>query len=363
MSTDTREAAFMEQALALALKGRGRVSPNPMVGCVLVKGGRLVGRGFHGRFGGPHAEVEALRAAGRRARGATAYVTLEPCRHFGKTPPCTQALVRAGVRKVVAAMTDPDPKVAGKGIAELRRAGIRVEVGLLREKARELNRAYVTHRTLGRPYVILKAACSLDGKIGTSSGESKWITSPASRRQAHVLRSQSDGILVGVNTILRDDPELTSHGAGRDPVRIVLDTELRVPPKAKVLRPGGPMTILATARRSGPKLRRIKGDHVSLVQARQKDGRVDLKDLLGRLHKLGISTLLVEGGSAVHTSFLADRLVDEVRVFVAPKLIGGEKAPTLFEGDGTGPLRRALRLKDCSVRRIGADFLFEGRLD
>jgi diaminohydroxyphosphoribosylaminopyrimidine deaminase/5-amino-6-(5-phosphoribosylamino)uracil reductase len=361
MRFDPRDAVFMKEALELALKGLGRASPNPMVGCVLVKGGKVVGRGYHAQFGGPHAEVGALKQAGKRARGATAYVTLEPCCHFGKTPPCTAALIEAGVKKVVAAMGDPDARVHGKGFAELKAAGIKVESGLLEDEARELNRAYIVHRTQGRPYVVLKAAASLDGKIVAANGESKWITSPQARREAHLLRSRADGILVGIGTVLADDPELTSHGAGRDPVRVILDSELRIPPKAKVLRPGGPLTVIATAVKSPAKLARLKRANLSLVQVKRVNGGVDLRDLLSKLQRIGIATLLVEGGSKVHTSFLDQDLVDEVRLFIAPKLIGGEKSKTIFEGAGR-PLARALKLASGDVRRVGEDFLFSGRL-
>jgi len=362
MATETREAAWMGEALALARKGLGRVSPNPMAGCVLVRSGRVVGRGWHGRFGGPHAEVAALAQAGGQADGATAYVTLEPCGFFGKTPPCTQALVRAGVRRVVAAMADPDPRVNGRGLQQLRAAGLEVSSGLLREAARALNRAYVVHRTLGRPYVILKAAASLDGKLGTPSGESRWITSEAARRQVHRMRGEVDGVLVGINTVLKDDPLLTSHGAGHDPVRVILDSDLRIHGRAKVLKAGGPLTVIATARRSLPRLARLRGDHLCLLQVKQDEGRVDLRDLLRQLGRMGITTLLVEGGSTVHTSFLTARLVDEVRIFIAPKLIGGKGALTLFEGPGPDALSSAIRLRGAQVERIGEDFLFTARV-
>jgi diaminohydroxyphosphoribosylaminopyrimidine deaminase/5-amino-6-(5-phosphoribosylamino)uracil reductase len=359
MASDPRGVEFMSEALALARKGLGRVSPNPMVGCVLVRKGSVVGRGWHARFGGPHAEAAALADAGRKAKGATAYVTLEPCRHWGKTPPCTDALIRAGVRRVVAAMADPDERVAGKGFAALRAAGIRVERGLLEDEARELNRSYIVHRTLGRPYVVLKAAASLDGKIVSADGESKWITSPRARKEGRLLRSRADGVLVGINTVLADDPELTSRGAGRDPVRIVLDTALRIPPKAKVLKPGGPMTVIATSVRSPGKLARLKAGHLSLVQVRRNGRGVDLKDLLSKLHRMGISSLLVEGGSQVHSSFLDEGLVDEVRLFIAPKLLGGDKAKSFFQGRGV-PLGKALKLSKGEMRSIGEDYLFSG---
>ena len=353
--TDER---WMREALALAARGAGRVSPNPLVGCVLVKDGRAVARGWHDRFGGPHAEAAALKAAGRRARGATAYVNLEPCCHFGKTPPCTRALAAAGVRKVVAAMPDPNPRVSGRGFAELRRSGVAVAVGVLRAEAQRLNRAFAVNMTLERPYVILKAAASLDGKIATAAGESKWITSEDARREAHRLRAASDAVLVGINTILKDDPELTSHGQGRDPVRVVLDTDLKVPPRARILR-GGPTTVIATARRSFPKVSRLKSEHLCLIRVRKKGRRIDLRDVLSQLWRMGLGTVLVEGGAETHTSFLREGLVDEVRIFLAPRLIGGNGARTFFEGEDL-PLARSLRLAESEVRPVGPDFLFTG---
>lgn len=357
----TPDERWMRAALALAAKGEGKVSPNPLVGCVLVKGGRVIARAWHARFGGPHAEAEALRLAGPAARGATAYVNLEPCCHFGKTPPCTRALIAAGVKTVVAAMEDPNPKVSGKGFAELKRAGVAVRVPVLRDEALRLNRAFAVSMSAGRPYVILKAAASLDGKIMSADGESKWITSAEARRATHALRSRTDAILVGINTVLRDDPELTSHGAGRDPVRVVLDTELRIPPRAKVLK-GPSTTVIATARRSFPKVSRLRAERLCLLRVKQGPRGVDLHDLLAQLKSMGVGILLVEGGARTHTSFLSEGLVDEVRLFLAPRLIGGEGARTFFEGRGL-PLARSLRLSECSVQRVGPDFMISGLVD
>lgn len=349
------EERFMRRALSLARRGRGKVSPNPMVGCVLVKGGRVVGEGWHARFGGPHAEPRALKAAGKRARGATAYVTLEPCCYHGKTPPCTAALTQAGVRRVVAGARDPNPRVSGRGLAALRRAGIRTQLGLLAKEAAALYRPFSVFIRQRRPYVILKAAASLDGRIETASGQSKWITSPEARALSRRMRSEVDAILVGVETVKADDPRLTASG-GRNPVRIILDSKLRAPRNARVFRGPG-RAIVATAvsfngRRPLPRV-----DHLRIPR---RKGGLDLGFLLRRLAAQGIGTLLIEGGSAVHTSFLEADLVDELRLFMAPRLIGGAGARSFFEGRGFRRLSRSLSLTDVRVRTIGGDLLVTG---
>jgi diaminohydroxyphosphoribosylaminopyrimidine deaminase/5-amino-6-(5-phosphoribosylamino)uracil reductase len=352
-----RDEAFMRRALALARRGRGKVSPNPMVGCVLVRGGRVAAEGWHARFGGPHAEAAALAKAGARARGAVAYVTLEPCRHQGKTPPCTRALIGAGVRRVVVAMRDPNPLVAGKGLAELRRAGVAVSSGLLEADARELNRPFATWMSRGRPYVVLKAGISLDGRIASAAGKSQWITSPAARSLSRRLRAESDAILVGVNTVLKDDSRLTAK-RGRNPVRVVLDARLRTPRRARVLDSAAP-TILAAA--PAARARFPLPASASILRVPARSGRLDLRALLGALAKRGISSLLVEGGSAVHTSFLEAGLVDELRLFIAPKLLGGASAPAFLEGRGFD-LAKAPALREARVRRVGPDILVTGLL-
>jgi len=324
----------MAQALSLARRGQGRVEPNPMVGCVLVKRGRVVGRGFHRRFGGPHAEVNALRQAGSRARGATAYVTLEPCCHFGKTPPCTDALIAAGIGRVIAAMRDVNPKVAGRGFAALRAADIRCDVGILEEQARSLNAPFIKFFREHRPYVILKWAQSLDGKIATRSGDSRWISSAISRKEVHRLRARVDAIIVGVDTVLRDDPQLTARAVPRLRIasRIILDSKLRTPLKSRLIRSAQQTpTIIATSRRSGrsPALLQAAGCEVLMMPAHRTG--VSLTALLGELHRRRMTNVLVEGGGRVLGSFIEQGLADEARIFIAPRLIGGENAP--------GPLR------------------------
>jgi diaminohydroxyphosphoribosylaminopyrimidine deaminase/5-amino-6-(5-phosphoribosylamino)uracil reductase len=346
---------FMRRALQLAERGRGKVHPNPMVGCVLVRNGRIVGSGWHTHFGGPHAEPGALKQAGSRARGATAYVTLEPCCYFGKTPACTEALIAAGIKRVVAATTDPNPRVAGKGLRRLRAHGIKTVLGLMREEALALNRPFWNLMQKKRPYVILKAAASLDGRIETASGQSKWITSAAARAVSRRMRSQVDAILVGADTVIRDNPRLTASG-GRHPLRIVLDSRLRTPPRAKVYTGPGQACVATTKAPNG----RVAKDN--FIRLKRRSGGLDLKALLLELGRRGVACLLVEGGPKVHTSFLEANLVDEVALFIAPKLIGGSKARSFYEGAGVKSLPKASRLKNVSYEVVGDDLLVRGRV-
>lgn len=349
-------AALMRRALELARRGRGRVEPNPMVGCVIARGSRVVGEGWHARYGGPHAEIRALRAAGRAARGADVYVSLEPCCHHGKTPPCAEALLRAGVRRVFAAMRDPDPRVSGRGLALLAAAGVRTSCGLLGGEARRLNRGFARWVRRPRPYVILKAAASLDGRIETSSGESKWITSRQARALGRRMRSETDAVLVGVGTALADDPRLTAPGA-RSPLRVVLDARLRTPRGGRLMR-GGPTLIVTAALPP-----RGLPPSVSLLRVPRRAGGLDLEAALAGLRERGVRSLIVEGGSRVHTSFLEAGLVDEVRLFLAPRLIGGGRARGFFEGRGARRLADALELRELRVRRVGPDILISGSLE
>ncbi len=323
----------MVRAIALAARASYRTSPNPMVGAVVVDArGEPVGEGYHRRPGAPHAEAEAIVAAGERARGGTLYVSLEPCAHQGRTPPCVEAIVAAGLRRVVVAMLDPDPRVRGRGVERLREAGIGVDVGPLEARARRLNEFYVKHRSTGRPFVSVKFAASLDGKIATRTGHSRWITGPAARAHAHRLRHRHDAILVGVNTVLRDDPALTARFPGaRQPLKIVLDSRGRTPTTAKV--------------REG----RLLIDR----------GR-DLPGLLDRLGSMGIISLLVEGGATVHGSFFDAGLVDRVYAYLAPVIVGGREAPSAVGGRGPAAVTESLRLHRLHVERLGEDLLIVG---
>lgn len=359
---------MMLRALALARRGQGRVEPNPMVGCVLERNGRIVGEGYHRRFGGPHAEVEALRAAGSRARGATAYVTLEPCCHFGKTPPCTNALIEAGVARVVAAMRDPFPKVRGKGQRQLEDAGIAVEVGLREAEARDLNAPYLKRQRTGRPWVILKWAQSLDGKIATRTGDSKWITGERSRRVAHQLRGRVDAIVVGVGTVLADDPLLTCRGVRhrRIATRMVLDPHLRTPPRAQLVRTAGQMpTCIVTANaslrtRTADLLRRA-GVELLGVRYRPRTG-LDLGSLLDELGRRGMTNVMVEGGGRTLGAFFDAGLADEALIFIARRLIGGTVAPSPLSGIGPATMEDLTPIVRSDMRRSGPDDLYILRL-
>mgnify|MGYP003768839555 CR=1 FL=1 len=360
-------AFYMKRALRLAR--RGRTSPNPMVGAVVVRDGRVVGEGYHPKAGEPHAEVFALRAAGDLARGADLYVTLEPCCHHGKTGPCTEAVINAGIRRVYAAMVDPYPGVAGKGIETLRASGIEVEVGLLESEARELNRGFIKCVTCGRPFVLWKAAMTLDGKIATRTGDSRWVSGEASRRYVHRLRAQSDAIMVGIGTVLADDPSLTARtnrqdargakNAQNQPIRIVVDSEGRVPAGAKVLNDEA-ATIVVT-KRSAPEanLDRLWSAGVRILGVRDIDGRIDLGYLLGELGKMGINNVLLEGGGELAASMIAAGLVDRGLIFVAPKIAGGRDAKSPVEGEGIELMADALSTSKPRVRRFGDDVALE----
>lgn len=357
----------MQRALRLAARGLGRVEPNPMVGCVIVRSGRVVGEGYHRRFGGPHAEVVALARAGPKACGATVYVTLEPCCHHGKTPPCTKALRTAKVAKVFAAMRDPNPLVAGKGMRSLKRAGIEVVEGVLRAEARELIAAYLKWETQGQPYVIAKWAQSIDGKIATRSGDSKWISSERARKWTHRIRARVDGIIVGSETVLRDDPQLTCRGVTIKRVarRIILDTRLRTPAHCKLARTArGIPTIIFTSRQATTtaRARRLGLAGVLIKPAPMRGKHISLKHVLKKLAGQGMSNVLIEGGGQVLGSAFDQGLVDEAIVFIAPMLIGGSRAPSALPGQGASLIAQSHRLKNLKIRRIGPDMLYHFRL-
>ncbi|HVO21470.1 MAG TPA: bifunctional diaminohydroxyphosphoribosylaminopyrimidine deaminase/5-amino-6-(5-phosphoribosylamino)uracil reductase RibD [Anaeromyxobacter sp.] len=356
-----RAERYMRLALAQAGRGLGRTSPNPAVGAVVVRRGRIVGRGYHARAGGPHAEVVALRQAGARARGAELYTTLEPCDHFGRTPPCSAAILEAGIRRVWVGSRDPNPLVNGRGVARLRRRGVPVEEGVLAEECNRLNAPWFTFITRGRPHVTLKAAVTLDGRIATRGGDARWVSGEAARAWARRLRDRVDAVLVGAGTARADDPLLTTRlpgRRGRDPLRVVLDTGLRLPSRLRLFtQRSGALTLLAHA--SG-RSRRL-GPGVELVRCRPGPGGVDLRDLLRKLADRGVAHLLVEGGAAVHARFLAAGLADEVAIVVAPKLLGGDGVP-LLAGPGPARMAGALRLDDVRVERLGEDILVRGRV-
>ncbi len=356
---------WMRKALRLAERGRGRTSPNPMVGAILVKKGKVVGEGYHAKAGEAHAEIVALQRAKKDARGATLYINLEPCTHYGKTPPCAPRVIEADVKRVVIGMEDPNPLVRGKGIKTLKKAGLDVRLGILEKECRRLNEAFCKYVLRKEPFVILKVAATLDGKIASRDGDSKWISGEASRRFVHKLRDQVDGVLVGIGTVLRDNPLLTTRiKGGRDPYRIVLDSRLKIPEEANVFRDFPQKVVVATTEFApDDKVESLGKRGVRILTFQSKDGRVDLKACLSKLGEIGITSLLVEGGSEVNGSFLDEGLIDKLLLFLSPKLIGDHRAPGIFGGRGVSSLQEAVPLKEMRVKRIGEDVLLEGYLE
>jgi diaminohydroxyphosphoribosylaminopyrimidine deaminase/5-amino-6-(5-phosphoribosylamino)uracil reductase len=359
---------WMRRALELAARARGRTSPNPMVGALLVRDNQLVGEGFHAYTGSDHAEIVALREAGPAARDATLYVSLEPCCHYGRTPPCVEQVLQAGVRRVVAACEDPNPAVSGKGIAALRAAGLLVDVGVLAEEASRLNEAFFTHVRTGRPFVTLKVAASLDGKIATRTGDSRWISGESARRRVHQLRNEVDAVLVGIGTVLRDNPLLTTRlgiADQRDPIRVIVDNLARLPLRAKVVnRASIAPTILAVAQMAPrTKLEALKNEGVQVIVAENSPRRVSLERLMEALGKRGILSVMIEGGAEINASALREGIVDKVLVFLAPILIGGKSTPTAVGGEGIETLSQALRLRDVRIERFDGDILVEGYIN
>ena len=358
------DARFMARALAAAARGLGRTFPNPPVGAVFVRDGRIVGEGFHTRAGAPHAEVEALRAAGRRAHGSVLYVTLEPCSHHGRTPPCVEALLPLGLRRVVIATPDPNPRVRGRGIARLRRAGIPVTVGVGADEARLILEGYRSWMLRHRPFVTLKLATTLDGRIAAATGDARWITGPAARRLAHALRDVSDAVLVGAATVRADDPRLTCRLAGgHDPVRVVLaGAALRLPPRAQILARGGPPTwVVAPRNAPAARVEALRRRDIDVLLVPAKQGRIGFADVARALGSRGITSLLVEGGGTVAAAALRARMVDRIVLFMAPTILGGDAVPAVG-ALGLGRVRAAIRVENLATARIGRDLVLEGRV-
>jgi diaminohydroxyphosphoribosylaminopyrimidine deaminase/5-amino-6-(5-phosphoribosylamino)uracil reductase len=358
---------WMRRALELAEKAAGRTLPNPMVGAVIVKNGRVIAEGYHKKAGRPHGEIEALRKAGKRARGAQLFVNLEPCCHQGRTPPCTDAIIESGLREVYVGMRDPNPQVAGKGIRQLKRAGIAVRTGLLRQECQRINEVFTKCIQTGMPFVTLKSALSLDGKIATSTGESQWITGPEARERVHRMRDQVDAILVGAGTVLKDNPRLTTRlkkGKGSNPARVILDAKAEIPLKAKVFhRARRERVIYVTAH--GTSAYRINKLHKAGVQVYllpDKNNRISLKKLIKLLGQSGVTSILVEGGGGLNASALKEGIIDKVVLFLAPLIIGGESAPGVVGGPGIKSLKQTLHIKNLTVTPMGADWMVEGYL-
>lgn len=361
----------MKMALDLAAKGLGYTSPNPMVGAVIVKDNKLVGKGFHQAAGKAHAEVNAIDDAGILANGATLYVTLEPCNHTGRTPPCTEKILAAGIRRVVVAMEDPNPDVRGGGIAYLTSQGVNVSVGVCENEARQLNEIFIKYSQTKRPFAIIKCAATLDGRIATRTGDSRWVTGEASRNFVHRLRHAVDAIMVGIDTVVRDDPSLTTRldrdlsDKGRDPVRVVLDTRLRIPEAAKLLRLDSDSdTFIIT----GPdvdedKKAQIEKTGAKVIEAPVKDGMIDLDGLMDNLGDLGLASLLIEGGSRVIASALAAGIADKIIFFYAPKILGGDDGVPICQGPGPALMDQSIPVTDVQVRRFDDDIMVEGYID
>jgi len=363
MPFTTDDLRYLRRCLSLAKRAQGRTSPNPMVGAVVVRNGVVVGEGFHPKAGEPHAEIFALRAAGDQARGATLYVSLEPCSHYGKTPPCADAVAHAGIRRVVFASCDPNPLVAGGGIAKLRQAGIEVEYGALAEDEQRLNEAwrYWMHTT--RPFVTLKLAASLDGKITTRTGESKWITGDAARRDVHRLRATQDAILTTSATVIADNPALTARiPGGRDPRRIIIDTRARTSPDALVYAPAAQPPLLITAVTDDARLALFRGRGVETLILPATDGCLDLHAVMTELGARVIASLMIEAGGVFAGALLEADLVQKVRLYLAPLLIGGVTATPVIGGHGSARLVDAPRLDHTTWKRFGDDLRIEGYL-
>jgi len=349
---DDIDLKYMKLALGLAANGRGRVSPNPMVGCVIVKNKKIIGSGYHGIFGGPHAEINALKSC-KNAAGATMYVNLEPCCHYNKkTSPCVPEIIKSGIKNIVIAMKDPNREVNGRGIKQLKFKGVRCKVGVLKKEAEQLNEVYVKYITKKMPFVILKMAYSLDGKTSSVTGDSKWISSEESRRRVHDLRSEVDAVLVGINTVIRDNPLLTSHGRGKNPARIILDADLKIPLSSNVLNKEA-KTVIATSKDSPiNKIGKLEKKGIKVLKIPSSKGKINLKKLLASLANMGVSSLLAEGGPTVAESFINNEFVDKIMFFICPKIING------FSKMGD-----AIAVKNVIINKSGSDVIFEGYPD
>lgn len=354
---------YMKLALELAKKGEGRVNPNPLVGAVIVKDNKIIGKGYHEYYGGPHAEINAFSSAQENVEGSTMYVTLEPCCHYGKTPPCVNAIIKNNIKKVVVGMLDPNPKVAGKGIEILREHGIEVITGVLEEKCKDLNEIFIKYIVTKSPFVIMKYAMTLDGKIAAYTGDSKWITGESAREEVHKLRNKVSGIMVGIGTVLQDNPSLTCRiQGGISPKRIIVDSNLRIPLSSNVLTiKDQTLTIIAaTKKASQEKIQILKDKGAEVLIVEDMDGRVNLQALMKRLGEMGIDSILLEGGSTLNYSAIEQGIVDKVQAYIAPKIIGGESAKTPIGGEGKALMSESINLKDITFKTFDEDILIEG---
>lgn len=354
---------YMRRALELAEKGIGKVNPNPLVGAVIVKNNKIIGEGYHEIYGEAHAERNAVKNASEDVAGSTIYVTLEPCAHYGKTPPCVDFIIEKKFKKVVIGMTDPNPLVAGKSIEKLRKNNIEVVTGVLEEQCRSINEVFIKYITSKTPFVILKAGISLDGKIATCTGESKWITSSQARMHGHNLRNKMMGIMVGVNTVISDNPALTYRGIadGRNPLRIVVDSNLRVPMDSEIISNNNGNTIAACVKGADEsKKERLLKAGVRIIETDSNDGRVDLHQLMIKLGEENIDSILIEGGGTLNFSALNEGIVDKVRFYISPKIIGGQKSRNSISGEGFKTIENCVNLENILYEKLGDELIAEG---
>lgn len=359
------DAKFMGRALEIAAKGSGYTNPNPLVGAVIVKEGRIIGEGYHEVYGGNHAEVNAINNAVEDVKGSTMYVTLEPCSHYGKTPPCAKALVEKGIKKVVIGLKDPNPLVSGKGIEILKSNGIEVVVGVLEDQGKKLNEIFLKYITTKTPFCVMKTAMTLDGKIAATTGDSKWITGEISRKYVHNLRHKLSGIMIGVGTVIADDPLLTTRVdfiGGKDPTRIIIDSSGRMPLEAKVLNlKSNAKTIIATTEKAHKdKIRALEEKGAEIIITSIKNNGVDLRELMKKIGEMNIDSILLEGGSKINYSALEAGIVDKVNAFISPKIVGGDTAKTPVGGEGKKYMKDAILLKDTEIHHFGDDIMVEG---
>ncbi len=359
---------YMSIALGLAKKGEGAVNPNPLVGAVVVKNGEIVGKGYHKFYGGPHAEVYALEEAGEKALGADIYVSLEPCSHYGKTPPCVEAIIKAGIKRVIISMEDPNPLVAGRGINFLREKGVEVITGVLENEAKKLNEIFIKYITRKIPFVILKTAMTIDGKISTYTGESKWISGEESREYVHKIRNKVMGIMVGIGTVIADDPLLTTRlkeGSGKSPKAIIVDSKLRIPMESKILETLNEREVIIACTEGFDNEKKYileeKGVRV-IITPKDKNNKVDLSHLINELGKLGIDSILLEGGGELNFTAVSSGIVDKIMCFIAPKIVGGKGSKTPIEGEGIEKMNEAIKVENITYRVFGSDLLLQGYL-
>lgn len=353
---------FMNLAMKLALKARGKTSPNPMVGALVVRNSRIIGRGYHERPGLAHAEIIALDEAGKKSKGAVLYVTLEPCTHFGKTPPCVDRIIQSGVKEVIVGMLDPNPLNNGRGINILKQHKVKVKVGFLEDELKKMNAVFIKYITKRKPFVTVKVAQSLDGKIATRAGDSKWITSDKSRAFAHRIRQNYDAVMVGVNTILRDNPGLNAWALKKNLIKIIVDSHLSVPEDAAIFSANAVVIIVTLAARAGQETenRKTLSLKARILEVKEKAGEVNLKDMMKKLAQMGITNILVEGGGTLIGSLFDEGLVDRILFFISPKIIGGKEAISSVMGRGISRIDSAIKVESMRARRMGGDFLIEG---